>query len=416
MEMINLKILIAAGGTGGHIIPGIAIANALKEDGNDIIFVGTKYGMEKDLVPNAGYEIKYIHAAGFYGKIIEDFKSLAEIRKGVKECIELIKNENIDLVIGTGGYVTAPLIKAAQILKIPNFIHESNALPGKTTKILSPKTTCTMLGFNDAAKRIVSKNIRITGNPNKMWQNTYTKNEAKEKININGKLLLITGGSQGAKGINDAIINIITNNLFKEYNVIYATGPKNYEEVTKLVLEKASNYYEIEKKEDEIILYSLESSLSIGNKNDKNIDFNTISVCNKIIIKKFIYDMEVVMKAADLMVSRSGALTCTEIIECGTPSIMIPFPYAAENHQYYNAKTLEDAKAGIIIEEKNLNYKDLSKKINELILDDKKINEMSENAKKLIKGNASKKIKEIIYEYMKVENNKLRRNLKSKMR
>ena len=149
-----MKALIAAGGTGGHINPGIAIANMLKEKGYEIIFVGTERGLETDLVPKAGYDIKLIHAAGLKRRFtLENIKVLFTMKKGIDECKKIIEEEKPDIVIGTGGYVTAPLMSAALKKKIPTLIHESNALPGKTTKLFANKVDCVAVGFEEAIKR-----------------------------------------------------------------------------------------------------------------------------------------------------------------------------------------------------------------------------------------------------------------------
>ncbi len=405
-----MKFLISAGGTGGHITPGIAIGQMLKNEGHDVIFIGTKYGMEKDLVPKAGFSIKYIHASGLNPGIANKVKALSDLRLGIKDCKKIIEEEKPDMCIGTVGYVTAPLMISAKKLKVPTLIHESNALPGKTTRLMARSVNKVAVGFKEAKDKLNLDNVVVTGNPNKMALNDLTKEEAKNKIGINGKLLLIFGGSQGAKRINEVIIESINKEYLKGYNVIYSTGPKNYEEAKNSILEKCKDKYEIINNEDSLELYFKEennTSFTYTSKNEginkdvKTIDSSFINQSTKIIIKKFIYNMEEVLKAADLVVSRSGALTCTEIAEVGVASILIPFPYAAENHQLYNAKTLENAKAGIIIEEKNLSEEILVKGINEIINDDNLIFSMGENAKKLKVGNPIVNIKNEIFNILK---------------
>lgn len=348
-----MKILIAAGGTGGHINPGIAIGKMLKEKGNEVKFVGTKDGMEKDLVPKAGFEIAYIHSEGLHrGLSLKNVKTLMTLNKGVVDCFNLIEKEKPDLVIGTGGYVTAPLMLAGLKREIPTMIHESNALPGKTTIWLSKEVDVVALGFDEAKKHIPNaKNAVFTGNPTSM-NVAFTKEDMKKKLGINGKLLLVFGGSQGARRINETMIDFINSESKIDYEIIYAAGPKNYDDVIS----------QIKKKRESVK------------------------------IEKYIYNMNEVMKAADLVVCRSGALTVTEIAIVGVPSILIPYPYAAENHQYYNAKTLEDVGAGIIIEEKDLSTKILEEKINEVIHDDTRIQLMSENARKIGDNKALERI------------------------
>lgn len=268
-------------------------------------------------------------------------------------------------------------------------------------------------GFKETKVNLPKGNIVVTGNPNKMALNNLTKEEAKKRIDIDGKLLLIFGGSQGAKKINETILEIIKNRAFEDYSVIYATGPKNFDEVSAKVLEEDSSLYKIDKSDDSLTLFKYDDTLkkSITYAKDKNgektkvetIDTTFVDRKNKIIIKKFIYNMEEVLKAADLVVSRSGALTCTEIAEVGVASILIPFPFAAENHQYFNAKTLENAKAGIIIEEKNLNSKLIMEGINEIMSDDDMRTKMENNARKLKVGNPIENIKKEIEKILNIK-------------
>lgn len=352
-----MNILVAAGGTGGHITPGIAIANMLKEKGNRVIFVGTERGMEVDLVPKAGYEIKYIHAKGLNRRAsIKNIKSILELIKGISDVKKIIKEEKIDIVIGTGGYVTAPAMIAALKLKIPTMIHESNALPGKTTSWLSSKVDVVAVGFEEALKKLPkAKNAIYTGNPTKI-KNALSQKEAKEKIGVNKPLVLVFGGSQGAKKLNETMIEMINTSKIEDYQIIYATGPKHY---------------------DEII-----SKIKVENENVK--------------IERYIYNMEEIMEASDLAVCRSGALTVTELGVVGLPAILIPYPLAAENHQYFNARTIEDKNAGIIIEEKDLTVEVLKYKIEKILKDKESLRKMQKNAKREEMKNAIEKIEQEI--------------------
>lgn len=352
-----MKALIAAGGTGGHINPGIAIANMLKEKGFDVVFIGTEKGLETDLIPKAGYEIKLIHAAGLKRKItFENIKVLLTMKKGIEECKKIIDEEKPDIVIGTGGYVTAPVMSAAIKKKIPTMIHESNALPGKTTKLFAKKVDCTAVGFEEAINKLKNgKNVVCTGNPTRM-KSDADKKAIREKLGVVRPLLLVFGGSQGAQKLNEVMVKLINENKFGDYDVIYATGQKHYDEIISKI---------------------------------KNIPEN-------VKIERYIYNMEEVMNASDLLLCRSGALTISEISVIGVASILIPFPYAAENHQYYNAKTLENVGAGIIIEEKDLEAETLLNKINELMKDEEKLKQMGQNARKIGNPDAIKKVEEEI--------------------
>ena len=241
--------------------------------------------------------------------------------------------------------------------KIPTLIHESNALPGKTTIWLSSKVSTVAVGFEAAIKKLPkAKNVVYTGNPTKMKSNN-DKQKMKEKLGFEDKsVVLVFGGSQGAKRINEVMVELINEKLLKNCSLIYATGPKHYDEIVAQIPEMPNN----------------------------------------VKVERYIYNMEEVMAASDLLVCRSGALTTSEIGIVGVPAILIPFPYAAENHQYFNAKALEDVGGGIIVEEKDLNKDVLASKINELVVNKNKLKEMAANSRKIANTTAIDKIKEEI--------------------
>lgn len=357
-----MKVIIAAGGTGGHITPGIAIGTMLQKQGHDILFVGTEKGMEVDLVPKAGFELRYIHVAGLKGGILSQAKALVLLQKGITECRKLIQEEKPDLVIGTGGYVTAPLMMAGIQMKVPTMIHESNALPGKTTKWLAKHVDCVAVGFEAAKERLENgKNVVWTGNPSKMGMMIQSKEEAKAKIGVPGKLLLVFGGSQGAQKINEVMVSLLQKNAFPHMTVIYATGPKHYDAIKEQLPNLPTN----------------------------------------VRLEKYIYNMEEVMRASDLVVCRSGALTVSEIAIVGIPSVLIPFPYAAENHQYYNAKALEDVGAGVMIEEKDLTAEVLENTVTNLMAKEETLQQMAQAATKIGDNKALERVEEAIRKIIK---------------
>ena len=211
-----MKVIIAAAGTGGHINPGVAIANKIKEEEKDsqIIFIGTNRGLENDLVPRAGYELKTIDAYGLSKKIsIENIKKMIKTAKGYSEAKKIIKEFKPDIVIGTGGYICGATIMAAHKLKIPTMLHESNAFPGKAVKMLAKKTDCILVSFEDAISRIKNtKKVVYTGTPVKIIKQEYSEEEKaskKRRIGFDERkpLVLVFGGSQGAQAINETIIN-----------------------------------------------------------------------------------------------------------------------------------------------------------------------------------------------------------------
>lgn len=351
-----MKAIIAAAGTGGHINPALAIANKIKqkEPNSEIIFVGTDRGLENDLIPRAGYDLKRIEAYGFNRKIsLDNVKKMYKTFKSIGQAKKIIQDFKPDIMIGTGGYICIPVALAASKLKVPIVLHESNAFPGVAIKMLSKKASAILVGFEDAKKRIKNtENVVVVGNPSKVKKISFT-NSQKEKIlreigliDIEKPIVLVFGGSQGAQKINESFINIISKKINEKYQIIWATGPNQYE----------------------IIKAKLQSL---------NINIDNIS---NVKILPYIYNMEEVMNCVDLVVSRSGAMTITEISIVGKPSIFIPFPYATENHQEYNAKVLEKVGAAKIILDADLDFNILNSTINEIISDKEKMCRMSENA------------------------------------
>lgn len=351
-----MKVIIAAAGTGGHINPALAIANKIKQEekNSEIIFVGTDRGLENDLVPRAGYELKKIDAYGFNRQIsIENVKKMYKTFKSIGQAKKIIEDFKPDIMIGTGGYICLPVGIAASKYNVPIVLHESNAFPGVAIKMLAKKAETILVGFEDAKERIKNaKNVVVVGNPSKVKKLNFTEKQKQEIINkigltdLSKPIVLVFGGSQGAQKINESFINIISKKLNRDYQIIWATGPNQYDMIkTKL------------------------QSLNISINNIPNVK-----------ILPYIYNMEEVMNCVDLVVSRSGAMTITEISIVGKPSIFIPFPYATENHQEYNAKVLEKVGAAKIILDAKLDDNILNSTINEIISDKEKMCRMSENA------------------------------------
>ena len=369
-----LKVIIAAAGTAGHINPGIAIANKIKKEQKDskIIFIGTTRGLENDLVPRAGYQLKTIDAYGLSKKIsIDNMKKMYKTLKGFSEAQKIVKEFKPDIVIGTGGYICGAVITAAKKYNIPTILHESNAFPGKAIKFLAKRTDTILIGFENAAKRIPKANkIVFTGTPVKIKKKEYSineKNDIIKKMGLNSSkpIVLIFGGSQGAQKINEAIIEIIKNKLNKNYQLMWATGPKQYD-VIKGILE------------------------------DANININKI---NNTKIVPYIYEMEEVMNVSDVIVARSGAMTVTEISNLGKPSILIPLPNVSNDHQLYNAKVLENVGAAkIILNDELSNQSILNSTIEKIILDKDNMKKMGEKALTM----ATKNVEDKIYKEIKL--------------
>ena len=363
-----MRVVIAAAGTGGHINPGIAIANKIKDEEKDskITFIGTNRGLENDLVPRAGYELKTINAYGIERKItLANLKRLYNTIRSIGEAKKILEKFKPDVVLGTGGYICMPVITAAKKLNIPTLLHESNAFPGVSVKLLAKKTDTVLVGFEDAKSRIPkAKNVVVTGNPTKIKKLNLSqeeKNHIKQELgfkDLEKPIVLAFGGSQGAQSINKSLIEIIKEKKNKDYQLMWAAGPLQYDEIK----EELSNC---------------------------NININNIP---NVKIVPYIYNMEEVMNTIDLVVCRSGAMTITEIAIVGKPAIFIPFPYATENHQEYNAKVLANMNAAEIILDKDLNANKLNEEICKIVLDKNKLQEMSINANKVAVNDVENRI------------------------
>jgi len=371
-----MKVIIAAAGTGGHINPGLAIANKIKKENPDaeIIFVGTSRGLENDLVPRAGYKLKTIEAYGFSKQIsISNFKKMIKTAKGFKQARKIVEEFKPDIVIGTGGYICGAVITAAYKCKIPTILHESNAYPGLAIKMLSKKVDTILVGFKDAKNRLPNaKRVVVTGTPTKTKNITLTDEQKRKireemKFSNNLPLILVFGGSQGAKAINETLIEIIKNKQNNNYQIIWAAGPSQFDEIKQ----------ELE---------------------DVNIDINNIE---KVKIVPYIYNMEQVMNSCDLVIARSGAMTLAEIALSGKPSIFIPLPSKSANRQEDNARVFEKAGAAKVILNSDLNADILTITINEIITYKDNLVDMGNKAKQMAIYSVEDKIYEEVLRLLK---------------
>ncbi len=362
-----MRVIIAAAGTGGHINPGLAIANKIKkeEPNSEIIFIGTSRGLENDLVPRAGYKLKTIEAHGLSKSIsISNIKNMVKTAKGFKQAEKIIKEFKPDVVIGMGGYICGAVITAAHKLKIPTMLHESNAYPGLAIKLLSKKVDTILVGFEDAKKRLPkAKKIVVTGTPIKATSVQLTndqKQKIKEEIKFKNDLpiVLIFGGSQGAKVINRTLTDVIIHKNNKNYQIIWAAGPGQYDGIKQ----------ELE---------------------DNNIDINNIK---NVRIVPYIYNMDEIMQTADLIVARSGAMTLAEIAIAGKPAIFIPLPSKSANRQEDNARVFERAGAAKVILNSDLNEEKLTSIIKNIISNKDNLIDMGNKAKKMAFYNVEDKI------------------------
>lgn len=304
---------------------------------------------------------------------IENLKKLYKTFKGIGEAKRIVKEFKPDIVIGTGGYICGAVVMAAKANNVPVLLHESNAFPGKAVKMLSKKADTILVSFEDAKKRIPNcKNVVFTGTPVKVKKQNYGINERHKIIqdiglNETKPIILIFGGSQGAQRINEALIDIIEQKKNKNYQIIWATGPKQFD-IIKNELSK------------------------------KNIDIENIENCK---ILPYIYNMEEVENICDVVVARSGAMTITEIANLSKPSILIPLPNVSNDHQMYNAKVLENVGAAKIIKNDELNGEILNSEIEKIVLNKEKCDQMGRNAYKVSNENVEDKIYEEIRKLVK---------------
>jgi len=320
-----MRVIMTGGGTGGHIYPAIAIADKIMErtEGSEILFVGTRHGMEKDLVPGAGYPIKFITVQGINRKnLLKNVKVLMDYNRGKKQAKKIIEKFKPDYVIGTGGYASGPVVKVASSMGIPSYIQEQNAFPGVANKMLEKHVKNVFLGFEEGGKffKHPEKHI-VTGNPVRSSFFNFDRNDARRALGLKEEdfMLLVFGGSLGAGKINQAMIEVIKKyNSVEDVKVFFATGKSYYEPIMTELADK---------------------QIVIG----KNI-----------YISEYIEDMQIYLAAADLVVSRSGALTVSEIAITGRPSILIPSPNVTGDHQTFNARAISDKGGAILIEERKL--------------------------------------------------------------
>jgi len=366
-----MKVIMTGGGTGGHIYPAIAIADEIKkrEPEAEILFVGAERGLEKTLVPERGYDIELITVAGFNRKnLVKNVEVMKKLMKGNKQAKEIISSFKPDFVVGTGGYASGPLVRAAQKAGIPSYIQEQNAYPGVTNKLLEKHVRKVFLGFAWAGEHFkhVEKQV-ITGNP--VRDEFFSVDKAKARADLGFKdgefVLLAFGGSQGAGRINKAMISVIKR-LAEQKDI-------------KIILGAGSYYYEA------ILAHLKEEDYELPD----NVE-----------IKEYIHDMASYLKAADLVVCRSGALTVAETTACGTPAIFIPSPNVTGNHQYYNALAVCEGGGAEVIEEKDLDNDKLIDEILRLKQEPGLLEEMSGKCAQFGPKDASRKIcDEILEDY-----------------
>lgn len=357
-----MRVILSGGGTGGHIYPAIAIGQKIREENPDasIVYVGIKGGPEEKIAAKNGYAFKAIEAMGIPRKVNKKlFKSLFRNFKGFKQAKQIIKNFKPDLVIGTGGYVCAPILYQATKAKIPAMVHESNSYPGMTSKFLSNKVDRVLISYKEAAKHFKNqKNIVVTGNPVRNNFNLDFNDEDLKRLGIDKEIPVVFsfGGSNGSFALNKAVIEM-SKDLNGEFYLLHQTGNRFYDSFLKEA--KESKYLKA---------------------------------------FKYIDNIDLFYAVSDLVIASSGAMSLAEISSVGRPSILIPKAYTTENHQEYNARTYVENNASCMILEKDLTGELLKQNIMSIINDKEKIKSMGENARKLADNSALDKIYQQIEE------------------
>lgn len=325
-----MRLIISAGGTGGHIYPALAILKKFyeKEKNLEVVYVGSHNRMEKEIIKKRGIKYEEIEIYGISKtQMIRNAKNLFLIKKAQKQCLKLIDDFKPDIVIATGGYVVYPIVSAAKKRGIKIFLHEQNSVPGKSNMALSKNVDLIGVSFSNTKNHFRNANeVFESGNPcssNALMAKTITKKSMGLKESK--KFVLVVSGSLGSKAINDkfkVFLNLVKN---EDYEVLYVTGKSHYEDFIK------------------------------DQKFPKNV-----------VIKPYVDNLVGLMKSADLVISRAGASTISEIIALKKPSILIPSPYVANNHQYYNALDLKNMYVSTLIEEKHLNVEKLMMSIDKI--------------------------------------------------
>jgi len=368
-----MRILFACGGTAGHINPALAVANTIQKELPDtkILFAGNPEGMEARLVPKAGYPFAPIEIQGFqrrlnWRNIKYNTKSALYLLGASSKARDIIEDFSPDLVMGTGGYVSGPILRAAAKLGVKTITHEQNAFPGVTTKLLTRYVDKVLLAVAEAKDHLpAGREYIVTGNPIRQEILLADRGKAREELGVGGRLCLLSfGGSLGARRINEAIADVVAHFVATgRIHHIHATGQYGTELFPELLLKRG-----------------------IAWRDNPHID-----------IREYIDNMPQCLAAADLVICRAGALSISELQAAGRPSILIPSPNVAENHQFHNAMVLASKNAAVVIEEKDLTGKRLCKVVRELTADPQELENIGRNAASLAIIDANERICAEVY-------------------
>jgi UDP-N-acetylglucosamine--N-acetylmuramyl-(pentapeptide) pyrophosphoryl-undecaprenol N-acetylglucosamine transferase len=355
-----MRMLIAGGGTGGHVFPGIAIAEEVvtRHPGNDVVFVGTARGLEATVVPKAGFPIELIEVRGLKGKGLADtLRNLLLLPLALWQSFVILRRWRPDIVVGVGGYASGPVVLAAWTLRIPTAVQEQNAIAGFTNRVLGRIARAAFIAFPEAARHFARRKVYQLGNP---IRRTLMENFMRPESRHEGPKLLVFGGSQGAHALNMRFVESLPHlaDLRGALRITHQTGARDREQVER-------------------------GYRACGFDPD---------------VREFISDMSAAYAGADLVVCRAGATTLAELTVCRKPSILIPFPLAADNHQVQNARSLVDAGAAVMIEERDLTGERLAGEIRAILSDPARRERMARAAGRLGSPQAAKEIADVCSE------------------
>ena len=373
-----MNVIFTCGGTGGHIMPAIAVANIWlqRHPDSNILFIGGKGGMEKTLVPKAGFRLELLPASGLSrGKNLQALKrnarAVRQVQQALKRCKQIIKEFKPDVIVGTGGYASFPALWAGARMGIPTCVHESNAVPGLTTRLVAGKVDRVLVCFPESVNRFRNpKKVEVVGMPVRQEFIFTEKEAARKELGIDERPLIVTAfGSQGAK-----VMNEITGKLFRleqdadfPFNHIHAVGSYGWGWMPDYVREQGVDL-------------------------DKT---------DAITMLEYIYNMPTVMAAADIIISRAGASSCNEIAASGTPCILIPSPNVTNNHQEKNARVLENGGGALVVLEKDCTPEKIYGLVTELLADENRRKEMSRRLRDMVRPDSTQRICDIVEELTK---------------
>jgi UDP-N-acetylglucosamine--N-acetylmuramyl-(pentapeptide) pyrophosphoryl-undecaprenol N-acetylglucosamine transferase len=362
-----VRVIVTGGGTGGHIYPGIAIAQSVlnASEDSDVLYIGTPASMESAIVPNFGIPMEEVEAKGWQKRRLKGALQLTRVMsRGYRQAARIIDRYKPHVVVGTGGYVCVPVVLAAVKRRIPALLHEQNAFPGLANRMLSVAAARIMLTFPEAARffpRVVRGKTVWTGMPVRREFLTVTRAAGQAALGLdpNKKTLLATGGSQGAQSLNRAMVHVAKQWAGNPHRqVVHVTGTKDYENVTRLLSQG-------------------------GISAEGNVNIKVVS---------YLEHMEYALACADLCVTRASAGFLSEMTLSGAPGILVPYPHAAGDHQSYNARSLERAGAAVVLTDQTLTGPKLLAQIEEILMDEDRRRQMAENSRKAWKEDAEQNI------------------------